>query len=174
MWIPAIIKELSTQAITETGLLSTLPYIAALAGLLVIGRLSDRTGNRTKPVYFSLFFLGLFLLLSVFSHNPMLSLLFLICAGTFLFSSHAPFWAIPAEIFPAQLRGAAMGMISLIGNVGAFIGPFAVGYVRQETGSFVDGVLILVASLWIAAFLATRIKRHDAGTADTAYALNAG
>ena len=45
MWIPAIIKELSTQAITETGLLSTLPYIAALAGLLVIGRVSDRTGQ---------------------------------------------------------------------------------------------------------------------------------
>jgi sugar phosphate permease len=170
MWIPTMIKELSTQAITETGMLSTLPYIAALAGLLVVGRVSDRIGNRTKPVYFSLFFLGLFLLLSVFTHNAFFSLVFLICAGTFLFSSHAPFWTIPSEMFAPNLRGAAMGMISLVGNIGAFIGPFAVGYVRQETGSFVDGILILVGSLWIAAFLATRIKRQDPGTAKAAYA----
>jgi sugar phosphate permease len=174
MWIPAIIKELSTQAITETGLLSTLPYFAALAGLLVIGRISDRTGNRAKPVYVSLFFLGVFLLLSVFSHNAVVSLAFLICAGTFLFSPHAPFWAIPAEMFAPNLRGAAMGMISLIGNVGAFIGPFAVGYVRQETGSFSDGIFILVGSLWIAAFLATRIKRQDSGAANAAQAVHIG
>ena len=174
MWIPAIIKELSTQAITETGLLSTLPYIAALGGLLVIGRVSDRTGNRAKPVCLSLFFLGFFLLLSVLTHNAILALVFLICAGTFLFSSHAPFWAIPAEIFAPNLRGAAMGMISLIGNIGAFIGPFAVGYVRQETGSFVDGVLILVGSLWIAAYLASRIQRHRPNAAEAALAAQAG
>ena len=107
------------------------------------------------------------------THNAILSLVFLICAGTFLFSSHAPFWAIPAEIFAPNLRGAAMGMISLIGNIGAFIGPFAVGYVRQETGSFVDGVLILVGSLWIAAFLASRIQRHGPNAAEAAFAAQA-
>ncbi len=174
MWIPAIIKELSTQAITETGLLSTLPYFAALAGLLIIGRISDRTGNRTRPVYVSLFFLGFFLLLSVFSHQAVISLAFLICAGTFLFSPHAPFWAIPAEMFAPNLRGAAMGMISLIGNFGAFAGPCAVGYVRQETGSFSDGILILVGSLWIAAFLAARIKRQNSGAANTIHAVPIG
>ena len=90
-----------------------------------------------------------------------MSLAFLVCGGTFLFSPHAPFWAIPAELFAPNLRGAAMGMISLVGNLGAFIGPYAVGYVRQATGSFMSGILILVGSLWVAAFLATRIKQPD-------------
>jgi nitrate/nitrite transporter NarK len=113
-------------------------------------------------VSLSLFGLGLFLLISVLAHNEILSLTFLVCAGFFLFAPHAPFWAIPAELFAPEQRGAAMGMISLIGNIGAFIGPYAVGYVRQETGSFTIGAMILVGSLWIGALLATQIKDHRA------------
>ena len=97
-------------------------------------------------------------------HNEILSLAFLICAGFFLFAPHAPFWAIPAELFAAGQRGAAMGMISLIGNIGAFIGPYAVGYVRQETGSFTVGAMILVGSLWVGALLATQINDRRAAS----------
>ena len=159
MWVPAIVKSLARHGIVATGLISTLPYIAALIGLLVIGRLSDRTGRRARLVWIALFLLGLFLLLSVVVHAPLVSLVFLICAGTFLFAPHAPFWAIPAGMFPPELRGAAMGMISLIGNIGSFAGPYVVGYVRQATHSFTSGLLILVASLWISALLAARIRQ---------------
>ena len=56
------------------------------------------------------------------------------------------------------LRGSAMGMISLLGNLGAFVGPYTVGYINEKTGSFSSGMLLLVASLGIAAVLATRIR----------------
>jgi sugar phosphate permease len=174
MWVPAIIKSLANQGVVATGLLSTLPYIAALVGLLVIGRVSDRTGQRAWLVAASLFGLGLFLLLSVLVHGAFLSLAFLVCAGFFLFAPHAPFWAIPAELFPAEQRGAAMGMISLIGNIGAFIGPYAVGYVRQQTGSFAIGALILVGSLWVGAVLATQIRDRDAPIATRLYGAKTG
>ena len=62
MWVPAIIKSLTNHGVVATGLLSTLPYVAAFVGLLVIGRLSDRTGQRARFVSLSLFGLGLFLL----------------------------------------------------------------------------------------------------------------
>jgi nitrate/nitrite transporter NarK len=87
--------------------------------------------------------------------------------------SHAPFWAIPAELFAAEQRGAAMGMISLIGNIGAFIGPYAVGYVRQETGSFVVGAIILVGSLWIGALLATQLKDRKSPSIERIYGMEA-
>jgi len=135
-----------------------MPYVAAMAGLFIVGRLADRTQQRGWIVAGSLFGLGAFLLLSVLVQNYVLSLVLLICAGAFLFAPHAPFWAIPAALFPPQSRGAAMGMISLLGNIGAFIGPYAVGYVREATGSYTSGMLILVASLGIAAVLACRIQ----------------
>lgn len=162
MWIPAIIKTLSGRGVTYTGYISTLPYLAAMAGLFVVGRLADRTRQRGWIVAGSLFGLGAFLLLSVLVQNYVLSLVLLICAGTFLFAPHAPFWAIPAALFPPQSRGAAMGMISLLGNIGAFIGPYAVGYVREATGSYTSGILILVASLGVSAILASRIQVPEA------------
>lgn len=161
MWVPAIVKSLARHGIVATGVISALPYIAALCGLLVIGRLSDRSRRRARPVWIALFLLGLFLLLSIMVHAPLVSLGLLVCAGAFLFAPHAPFWAIPAEMFQPGLRGAAMGMISMIGNIGAFVGPYAVGWVRQETHSFTLGLVILVASLWIAALLAARIRDAD-------------
>jgi sugar phosphate permease len=174
MWVPAIIKSLTNNGVVATGLLSTLPYIAAFVGLLVIGRVSDRTGQRARFVSVSLFGLGLFLLLSVLVHGAVLSLAFLTCAGFFLFAPHAPFWAIPAELFAAERRGAAMGMISVIGNIGAFTGPYVVGYVREQTGSFMIGALILVGSLWVGALLASQIRDRDAPIATRLYGAEAG
>jgi sugar phosphate permease len=166
MWIPAIIKSLSGRGVTYTGYISTVPYAAAMIGLFIAGRLSDRTRQRGYVVAASLLGLAVFLLLSVLVQSYLLSLIFLACGGTFLFAPHAPFWAIPAQSFPPKLRGAAMGTISLIGNVGAFIGPYAVGYVREATGSFTSGMLILVASLCVAAILASCI-RTQAGAITT-------
>jgi sugar phosphate permease len=158
MWIPAIVKTLSGAGITYTSYVSTLPYITAMVGLLVAGRISDKTMHKNRVVAIVLLGFGVFLLLSVLADNYLLSLAFLILSGTFLFAAHAPFWAIAAENFPPQLRGSAMGMISLLGNLGAFVGPYTVGYINEKTGSFSSGMLLLVASLGIAAVLATRIR----------------
>jgi sugar phosphate permease len=158
MWIPAIIKTLSGAGVTYTSYVSTLPYIMAMAGLLVAGRISDKTKYKNRVVAIALLGLGAFLLLSVLAHNYLVSLGFLVLSGSFLFAAHAPFWAIAAENFPPELRGSAMGMISLLGNLGAFVGPYTVGYINEKTGSFSSGMLLLVASLGIAAVLATRIR----------------
>jgi MFS transporter, ACS family, tartrate transporter len=158
MWIPAIIKTLSGAGVTYTSYVSTLPYITAMAGLLFAGRISDRTIYKNRVVAVVMLGLGVFLLLSVVVPNYILSLAFLVLSGTFLFAAHAPFWAIAAENFPPPLRGSAMGMISLLGNLGAFVGPYTVGYINEKTGSFSSGMLFLVASLGIAAALATQIR----------------
>jgi sugar phosphate permease len=173
MWIPAIIKELSGAGVTYTSYVSTLPYITAMIGLLISGRISDKTIYKNRVVAIVLLGLGGFLLLSVLSHNYILSLAFLIISGTFLFAAHAPFWAIAADNFPPPLRGVAMGMISLLGNLGAFAGPYTVGYINEKTGSFSTGMLLLVISLGLAAILATRIRVVDKTKGFEAKALEA-
>jgi MFS family permease len=129
-----------------------------MVGLLVAGRISDKTMHKNRVVSIVLLGFGVSLLLSVLAQNYLLSLAFLVLSGMFLFAAHAPFWAIAAENFPPQLRGSAMGMISLLGNLGAFVGPYTVGYINEKTGSFSSGMLLLVASVGIAAVLATQIR----------------
>ena len=46
LWVPTIVKGLSGYTNLEVGLISALPYIAAAAGMVLIGRSSDRSGER--------------------------------------------------------------------------------------------------------------------------------
>ena len=50
LWVPTIVKGLSGFTNLEVGLISALPYIAAAAGMVLIGRSSDRTGERFMHV----------------------------------------------------------------------------------------------------------------------------
>jgi sugar phosphate permease len=162
-WVPAIMKQVSSAGITGTGFLSALPYVAALIGLLVIGRFADRTQRRKVFVGVDLACFALFLLVAtLLSGNAVASLTFIVISGFFLFAMHAPFWSIPMEVLPAHLAGAAIGMISLIGNIGSFIGPYLMGYVQSVTGSFTAGIYVLVASLAIAAVLTVFIRERGA------------
>jgi MFS transporter, ACS family, tartrate transporter len=73
-------------------------------------------------------------------------------------SARAIFWTVPAS-FPAG-RGAAGGLafISTIGSLGGFAGPFKVGWIKQETGSFVSALLALAAVLAITTVLAASLR----------------
>jgi len=160
-WVPAIMKQISSAGVTATGFLSALPYVTALIGLLVIGRFADRTRRRKLFVGVDLACFALFLLIStMFGGNAVAALTFIVVSGFFLFAMHAPFWSIPMEVLPAHLVGAAIGMISLIGNIGSFVGPYLMGYVQNATNSFTAGIYVLVASLAIAAVLTVFIRER--------------
>ena len=45
-WVPTIVKGLSGYTEFEVGLFSAVPYIAAALGMLLVGRSSDRSGER--------------------------------------------------------------------------------------------------------------------------------
>jgi sugar phosphate permease len=160
-WVPAIMKQISSAGLTATGFLSALPYLTALIGLVVIGRFADRTRRRKLFVGADLAAFALFLLISTaFSGNHVAALTFLVISGFFLFAMHAPFWSIPMETLPPHLAGAAIGMISLIGNIGSFVGPYLMGYVQYVTGSFTSGIYVLMASLALAAVLTLFVRER--------------
>ena len=45
-----------------------------------------------------------------------------------------------------------------MGNIGGFVGPYLIGFVRERTGSFESGLLVLAASLAVAAALALLVR----------------
>jgi ACS family tartrate transporter-like MFS transporter len=55
-------------------------------------------------------------------------------------------------------------MINSIGNLGGFVGPYAVGLIRDMTGSFSGGIMFLVLSLLSAAVLLMAIRKEGRGS----------
>ncbi|CAH2602231.1 MFS transporter [Rhodovastum atsumiense] len=164
MWLPTLLKELTATGMTGIGFLSMFPYIAMIAGLYGFAQLSDRSGNRRR--YTALPILGFavcFLLSTLLKDQIWVSFGFLVACGLFMQSASSIFWTIPPIMFPAQVAGGARGIINAIGNLGGFIGPFAVGWFRTSFNSYDAGIYFLVMMLGVGFLLAISLPRETAG-----------
>ncbi len=154
LWLPSLVKNLTASGMTAVGFLSACPYIAMMVGLYFVGRLSDRSGKRRFWTAIPMLgFAVCFLISALLEHNVALSFGFLVASGMFHQTSSSVFWTIPPIIFPAKVAGGARGIINALGNLGGFVGPFVVGWLRTVSGSFESGIYFVVVTLLIAFLL---------------------
>jgi MFS family permease len=164
LWLPTLLKVLTNTGMTNVGLLSMFPYIAMIFGLYAFAQLSDRSGNRR--LYTALPILGFavcLLLSTVLKGDIWLSFGFLVACGLFMQSASSIFWTIPPLLFPSQVAGGVRGIINALGNLGGFVGPFAVGWLRTRFNSYDFGVYFLVGMLAVGFLLALSLPAKTAG-----------
>jgi nitrate/nitrite transporter NarK len=70
------------------------------------------------------------------------------------------FWILPSRFLTGTASAAGIALINSIGNLGGFVGPFGVGYVKDATGSFLPGLQILSLYMIAAAGAAFWISRQ--------------
>ncbi|HEX3102107.1 MAG TPA: MFS transporter, partial [Pyrinomonadaceae bacterium] len=160
VWLPTILKSLSGFSNLEVSLLSALPYVAGLAGMLIVGWSSDRTGERRWHGFLSLTAVSLGLLLSglLLDRNVALTLAAFCLVGAGLYSFMPIFWTLPTMFLTEAAAAACIGLINSIGNLGGFVGPYVVGYLNNKTGSFYGGIIYLSVSALLAALLLLAVK----------------
>lgn len=160
LWLPTIVKALSGGNNLMVGIISALPWVAAIFGLILNARHSDKTGERKGHVAFAVIVGGLFLLLSALigQSNPVLAIVFLILCMGVLDSYNGVFWAIPASFLSEEALAPAMGLINSIGNLGGFFGPFIVGYLISQTHNTLFGMIFLVSALILSGILVLQVR----------------
>src|SRR5260370_38873606 len=70
-------------------------------------------------------------------------------AGFGIFACLPVFWTLPTA-FSGAAAAAGIAVINSIGNLAGFAGPFAMGWVKDHTGSYAGGLLLLAALAIIA------------------------
>ena len=55
------------------------------------------------------------------------------------------FWAIPPMLLGGTAAAAGIGLINAVGNLGGFFGPSIMGTLRDATGGYSGGLLVLAA-----------------------------
>jgi MFS transporter, ACS family, tartrate transporter len=146
-WLPQIVKSASGASDFRVGVLSAIPYAVAAVGMIVVGRHSDETGERRWHIALSAALGGASLALAGFVHGvvPAIALLSLAMLG--LASMLGPFWAFATSFLGGMGAAAGIALVNSVGNVGGFVGPNIVGYVRESTDSFAVGLAIVGAIL---------------------------
>jgi sugar phosphate permease len=151
MWVPTVVKSFPWHGNALTvGLLSAIPFVFAVGGMLINSTWSDRAMKRQAFVAIPVLIGAAGLIAGQFVHAPGWQLTFLVIAAIGVYSPYGPFWAIPSAILRREVSGAGIGLINMA-NLGGFLGPYIVGYVRGATGTGYAGFLILSVFLIIVA-----------------------
>ena len=158
-WLPQIVQATGTLSSATVVLLSAIPYAAAAIGMVIVGVHSDRTGERRWHVAGPMLLGAAAFVMTVLAPQTLaMSLITLSIAAFGIWSTLGPYWTLP----PAMLRGTAaaggIAIVNSVGNLGGFVGPLAVGWVRDATGTFSSGLLMLAATLVIGAAVVLLIK----------------
>ncbi|MFI7009054.1 MFS transporter [Streptomyces sp. NPDC050145] len=125
-WLPTIMGAAGYSLDAGLGLLLTL-NVGAVLGLVLAGRISDARG--TKPTVLAWFGVAavMLALLSIRMENTVLVYGAVLAAGVFVFSAQVLVYAFVSQLYPARIRGTALGMSAGVGRFGAIAGPFLGG-----------------------------------------------
>ena len=154
VWFPTILKRATGLSNFMVTLLAALPYAAGVVAMLVNGWHSDRSRERRWHTALPLF-AGAVCLGGALASGSNLALAFalMVVAGACTTAFLPSFWPLPTEFLAESAAAASMGLINALGNLGGFLGPYAMGYLRSRTGSFAPGLMVLLACMAAAGML---------------------
>ncbi|MFL9882392.1 MFS transporter [Paraburkholderia agricolaris] len=159
LWAPLIIRQFGFSAL-GTGALNAIPSVLAVVGMVMWARHSDRTGERTWHVVIPCVAAGVGLAWAGFADTVVAVVLALIVVNVGISAAKAPLWAMPSTFLSGAGAAAGIAMINSIGNLGGFVGPFAIGWLKSVTGGYAAGLYVVAASLAVSAMLALAIGRR--------------
>ena len=161
LWLPRMLQDAAGPGVSVSWL-TALPFVAALIAMVLIGRHSDRTGERKLHVAACAITaaVGLFLAVAFQSHLYLLVLAFAICQIGQR-SVMSVFWTIPPMLLSGSAAAAGIALINAIGNLGGFFGPTVMGTLRDATGGYTGGLLVLAGALILEAILVSMLKLPD-------------
>ena len=164
-WLPQIVQSFSGLSNVAASLVAALPYVAAAAGMVAVARHSDRTGERRRHVAVAAFTGAAALALGALVQNvPALAFLSLCLAATGIWSTLGPFWSLPTAFLSGTAAAGGIALVNSIGNVGGFVGPTVMGFLRQRTHRFESGLTLLAVTLVVAGALALSLPDEHGGT----------
>jgi MFS transporter, ACS family, tartrate transporter len=158
-FLPQIVKAFGMNTFLTT-LVSAAPYVIGLIGMVWWGRRSDRHAERKFHAALPLFLAAAGIAVSTALDDPTLKMLSLCVAGFGIFACLPVFWTLPTAFLSGAAAAAGIAVINSIGNLAGFAGPFAMGWIKDHTGSYAGGLLLL-AALGVIAMGIVLVLGHD-------------
>ena len=159
-WLPQIIQGFGGVTKFQIGLITAVPYAVGAVSMVLWGRRSDRKMERKAHVAIPLAVAAAGIAVAGLVDSPVLKMAALTVAAFGVFSCLPVFWTLPAAFLSGASAAAGIAVINSLGNLSGFVGPYAMGWIKDATGSF-SGGLYLIAAFAVIAMIAVLILRHD-------------
>ena len=157
-WLPTIIKATGVTDAFMIGLLSAIPFAAAVVGMVLVSRSADRMRERRWHVALPALAGAIGLVLSVtWAHNTLLAMTALTLATMGILTTLPLFWSLPTAFLAGTGAAAGIAMINSLGNLAGFLSPYAVGWLKQVTAANDSGMYLLAACMILGGVLAISV-----------------
>ena len=153
-------KQFPAWAEDEIGYLAAVPYLFALAAMVLVGRHSDRTGERRWHVAGSAFTAAGGWLILVFAPSPWVSVVGMCVTLVGMKSMLPTFWTLPSSMLRGTAAAGGVALINSLANVGGYFGPDAFGRLEKETGSYLLGLKLIAGILFLGGLLTLSMRRR--------------
>lgn len=166
LWMPQIVKAFGVS-IMQTGLLSAIPGLLGAVVMVLWTRHSDATRERKWHLVVPAVLGGVALAASATVSDPVISFIFLTITGVLIYTALPCFWPLPTAMLTGAAAAGGIAMINSFGNLGGFVGPFLVGWLKDVTGQFSSGLYALAAFMVLSGVIVL-ILGHDTRLEHTA------
>ncbi|WP_322101916.1 MFS transporter [Paraburkholderia sp. J41] len=162
-WLPTVLHSAGVASIERVGWLTAIPYGVAAVGMVAICRSSDRLLERrwhgavcalTGAISLSL--------LPLLAHDLTATLVLLIVASISVFVTIPLLWALASDYFAGSAAAAgAIALVNSLGLLGGFVSPFAMGWLKQASGSLNSGLYLMTGLLALGALAMLCMRFSD-------------
>ena len=149
MWIPQMLKSWSNLSSMEIGVIGALPFVCAFFSVIIFGHSSQVRQERKWHLTVALGMATVALCASMFVTGTIPTMICVCVGAAGMFAAIPLFWTIPAQFLTGTAAATGIAVINSIGNLGGFFGPTAVGMVKDATGDFHYGLLLLGVCVFV-------------------------
>jgi MFS transporter, ACS family, tartrate transporter len=157
IWLPQIMKDARLTNLT-IGVVTGACYVVASVAMIAWAAWVDRSGRKIKNLTLACLVAAAGLVFAIATANFWLSLIWITVALSGITSARAIFWTIPTRFLTGLAAAGGLAFINSVATLGGFVGPYAVGWLRDATGSFSAGLMAMAGLLVLATVTSWSLK----------------
>ena len=160
-WLPVLLQAAGVEGALRIGVMTAIPYTAAMVAMILIGRNADRRRERRWHTAIPMIAGAAGLTASALAGgNTTAAILCLSLGSAGVFSAGPVFWGLPTAFLSGAAAAAGIAVINSIGNLAGFASPYVVGWLTDRTSSTEAGMYAVSAALVVGALAVLGIPRR--------------
>jgi MFS family permease len=156
-WLPVLVQSAGVRDVLTIGILTAVPYAAAVVAMVVVSRSADARRERRWHTAGPMLAGAAALLASVAAGtHTSIAMICLSNAAAGIRTSAPLFWSLPTAILRDAAAAAGIAAINSVGNLGGFASPYLIGALKDATHGTAAGLFAVSAVLVAGAILILR------------------
>jgi ACS family tartrate transporter-like MFS transporter len=157
IWLPQIMKDARLSNL-QIGFVTGGCYLLASVAMIGWAEWVARTGKKITHLALACLASAIGLLLAVVFPNFWVSLAWITLALIGTTSARAILWTIPTRFLTGLAAAGGLAFINSVATIGGFVGPYAMGWLRDATGSFSAGLIAMAGLLMVSTLMSWSLK----------------